>query len=217
MLALVGLAAVSAASADDVVHFANGTFMKVQGYTVEGDMVKVTLGPGATMSFPKTLVESIERAGRTVYPQTPAGTANVVVGGTAGGQVSNGPYVQRGEEQLPARRRAAAAPPTTEAGSADSKDAASRQSLTDFQMAGRRGVLRAVGRQGTIGEGLVEKDPHAPPPQVTRPRSFATLAPRGMSQATSVPTDPPPSPAPGDAAPPEGVPVETPDEGGDEG
>jgi hypothetical protein len=207
LLGLVFLAAGSAAVADDVVHFANGTFMKVQSYVVDGDMIKVTLGPGATMSFPTTLVESIERSGRTVYPQTPGGPSNVVVSGGAGGQVSGGgQYIQSGEHQIPARHRPGA---LSGENTVESKEAVARRDQTQYQMSGSRTPLRALGRRSMpVGEALVSTDPTAPPPDVQRPRGFTSLAPRGAS-----PTIPTPEPAPPEPPPAEAEPVDDPPAG----
>ena len=198
--------------ADDVVHFQNGTFMKVQGYTLEGDTIKVTLGPGATMSFPRNLVESIERAGRTVYPQASSGPANVVVSGSAGGQVTSSQYIQRGEDQVPARARAALGMTSGGGGTAADKDeAAARPDPTSFQLSGNRAPLRALGRRSVpVGEALVNKDPTAPPPQIQRPHVFTTIAPKGMPttpvapgpEATPPPEPPPPEPEPPQEDPP---------------
>jgi hypothetical protein len=202
-LLLACLALGPAILADDVVHFQNGTFMKVQGYTVEGDTIKVTLGPGASMSFPRNLVESIERAGRTVYPQASSAPANVVVSGSAGGQVTSSQYLQRGTEQIPANARAALGltSPSADATAPD-KDDAPRPDRTAFQLSGNHGQIRAMGRRSApIGEALIEKDTTAPPPQVARPRAFSSLAPRTFPAAPQ-----PPAPAP---AEPE-APVEDP-------
>ena len=201
LLGLVFLAAGSAAVADDVVHFANGTFMKVQSYVVDGDMIKVTLGPGATMSFPTTLVESIERSGRTVYPQTPGGPSNVVVSG-AGGQVSGGgQYIQSGQTQIPARHRSAQSGEST----VEDKEAVARRDQTQYQMSGNRTPLRALGRRSMpVGEALVDKDPNAPPPAVPRPRGFSSLAPRGAwppISSESIPEPAPPAPPPAETEP----------------
>ena len=205
--------------ADDIVHFQNGTYMKVEGYTVEGDTIKVTLGPGASMSFPRNLVESIERAGRTVYPQVGSGPANVVVSGSAGGQVTSSQYIQRGEDQIPARARAALGMGSGGGTAADKDEAAARPDPTSFQLSGNRAPLRAVGRRsGPIGEGLASKDPTAPPPEIQRPRVFPTIAPRGMSSSPTAPgpqaTPPaePPPPPPEPEPPQEDPPAE--DDGG---
>ena len=216
LLGLVALAASSVAMADDIVHFANGTFMKVQGYTVEGDMVKVTLGPGATMSFPRTLVESIERSGRTIWPQASGSTANVVASGSGvGGMASGGgQYIQSGADQVPSRHRAGA---TSGESGIDAKAAGERPDQAEYQMSGSRAPLRALGRRSApIGEALVEKDSNAPPPGVARPRGFTSLAPRGISSSpTATPGTPAPEPTeppPTDTEPPQ---EEPPAEGGD--
>lgn len=211
VLGLVLLVAGPAVLADDIVHFTNGTFMKVQGYTVDGEMIKVVLGPNASMNFPKNLVEKIERAGRTVYPQGSSGPANVVAAGMAGGQVSGGgQYIQTGEHQVPARFRKGAAPASTEGAEAVDKEAAARSNPNEYQMGGRRGMLRALGRREIpVGEALVEKDPAVPPAEAGKPRGFTSLAPRTIG-------NPVPPPPPGDA-PPEPPPPEAPGDGDDGG
>jgi len=208
LLILACLALGPAVLADDVVHFQNGTFMKVQGYTLEGETIKVSLGPGASMSFPKSLVESIERSGRTVYPQASSGPANVVVSGSAGGEVYSSQYIQRGEDQVPAAYRAMMKGEGTAAEKAKTADAAPRPDRTAYELSGNRGALRALGRRsGAVGEGLVPTSPNAPPPQVEHPREFPTLTPKGMGSPTAAPAAPaPPAPAP----PPETTPAPEP-------
>jgi hypothetical protein len=208
--------------ADDIVHFQNGTFMKVQGYTLEGDTIKVTLSPGASMSFPKSLVESIERAGRTVYPQASSSPANVVVSGGAGGMVTSSNYIQRGEDQIPARHRARPEGGSGTGDAADKDAAAAHPDRAEYQLPGSHGQLRALGRRSApIGESLVDKDPTAPPQQVLRPRSFSSLAPKGMpTQPVPPSTETTPTPQPPAAEPPPAepeAPVEDPpaeDDGG---
>ncbi len=197
--------------ADDVVHFQNGTFMKVQGYTLEGETIKVTLSPGATMSFPRNLVESIERAGRTIYPQGNSGPANVVVSGSAGGQVTSSQYLQRGTDQVPASARAALGMTSPNAeGTAPDKEEP-RVDRTAFQLNGNRGQIHALGRRAApIGEALIDKDPTAPPPQVNRPRGFTSLAPKSMATTPLPPAPaatPPPEPAPAETEPPQEEPA----------
>jgi cell division septation protein DedD len=192
VLGLLLLGAGPAVLAEDIVNFTNGTFLKVQSYTVEGDMIRVVLGPDASMSFPKTLVESVERAGRTIYPQGPTGPANVVTSAGVGGQVSGGgQFLQTGEHQVAARYRRGAAPAAGAEGG--EKDGAPPTDPRDVQLPGRRGTLRAVGRrQSPVGEALVEADPTAPPPAPIKPRIFTTIAPKSLG--TTVETTPPPEP-----------------------
>jgi hypothetical protein len=110
-VALAGalLVAISAAAqADDVVHFTNGTFMAVHSYRVDGDMIHVVLGSNAEMAFPSSLVEKIERSGRTLYAK--GSPANVLApereGAGAGGAGLAFPV--SAESQVPSRHRSAA-------------------------------------------------------------------------------------------------------------
>lgn len=78
---LLGSALVAPIQAD-VLHFTNGTFMSVEGHVVEGDMVQVRLKGGASMSFPKRLVERIEAGNQSIFPNRV--TTNVVESGSSG-------------------------------------------------------------------------------------------------------------------------------------
>jgi hypothetical protein len=175
-------------------------------------MIKVVLGPNASMNFPKNLVEKIERAGRTVYPQGSSTPANVVAAGVVGGQASGGgQYIQTGEHQIPARFRKGAGDSSGADQAEKDQEAAARPNPNDFPMGGRRGI-KAMGRRVIpAGEALVERDPSIPPPQVAKPHGFTSLAPRGSGNP------PPPPPPADDAPPPESAPTEPPDDGGDAG
>ena len=207
IMSLACLALGPAVLADDVVHFQNGTFMKVQGYTVEGDTIKVSLGPGASMSFPKTLVESIERAGQTVYSSS--GPANVVVSGAAGG-AGSAPYLAS-SEQMSIHHRAAAEGGSGEGDVADKDAAASRADRTAFQVSPNRGQIRALGRRaGPLGEALVSKDPTAQPPNVQNPRGFTSISAKGAPEPGVIgPVATPPAevPSPVEAEPPQEEPA----------
>jgi hypothetical protein len=56
-----------AALADEVIHFENGTFLPIRSHTVKDTMVHVVLGSNASMAFPTSMVDRIERGGRLVY------------------------------------------------------------------------------------------------------------------------------------------------------
>jgi hypothetical protein len=50
------------ASAEEVIHFTNGTVMPIRSHKIEGDLIKVDLGDDGFMAFPKSVVEKIEEA-----------------------------------------------------------------------------------------------------------------------------------------------------------
>ena len=54
--------AAGSASAEEVIHFTNGTVMAIRSHKVEGDQIKVDLGDNGFMAFPKSVVEKIEEA-----------------------------------------------------------------------------------------------------------------------------------------------------------
>jgi len=56
-----------AALADEVIHFENGTFLPIRSHTVNDNMVHVVLGSNASMAFPTSMVDRIERGGRLVW------------------------------------------------------------------------------------------------------------------------------------------------------
>jgi len=55
------------AAAGDILHFANGTSMPVESFTVEDDIIEVELGGGSTMAFPLAQIDRIERLGKEVF------------------------------------------------------------------------------------------------------------------------------------------------------
>ena len=85
------LGAVSSARADEVVHFTNGTSMPILGHKVEKDMISVDLGSNASMSFPLSMVESVENAGRNVLTGDPYHPSNQATAGVPGAVVTRGP------------------------------------------------------------------------------------------------------------------------------
>lgn len=61
------------ARADEVVWFKSGSFLRVASHTVEGDMIRVRLDSNASMAFPVTVVEKVEKAeGTAASAQTVA-------------------------------------------------------------------------------------------------------------------------------------------------
>ncbi len=57
----------STAIADEIVHFANGTFLRVQRHEIKGEMVHVFLDANATMAFPVRLIDKIESGQSVVF------------------------------------------------------------------------------------------------------------------------------------------------------
>jgi len=55
------------ALADEVIHFENGTFLPIRSHTVKDNMVHVVLGSNASMAFPTSMVDRIERGGQLIY------------------------------------------------------------------------------------------------------------------------------------------------------
>ena len=67
----------SAAWADEVIKFQNGTYMTIERHTVVGQMVLVVLGANSTMAFPRSMIQDIERGGVSVFKRRRS-TPNVV-------------------------------------------------------------------------------------------------------------------------------------------
>lgn len=102
LLALVFALCVFAApaSAEQIIHFTNGTSMPIRSYEVSKGMIHVDLGGDAFIAFPFSMVEKIVDAGKEIVldPSTP-GANNVM-------KVSGGPdgsFPVRG--QAPPERR----------------------------------------------------------------------------------------------------------------
>ena len=68
------LALATTASAEEVIYFANGTYMKIFSHEIQGDMVKVRLDGSGSIAFPSRMVDKIENASGIVY----GGPANPV-------------------------------------------------------------------------------------------------------------------------------------------
>ncbi|HEX6852667.1 MAG TPA: hypothetical protein VF139_14825 [Candidatus Polarisedimenticolaceae bacterium] len=83
---LAGIAALLPASvrADQVVYFTNGTSMEVRSHNVDGTMIRVDLGGGAVVGFPRAMVERIEDRGKSVYTNPSFSPSNQAVAGSSG-------------------------------------------------------------------------------------------------------------------------------------
>ena len=51
----------SAARADEIIYFTNGTYMKILAHEVKGDMIKVQMDGNGSMGFPTRMVDKIEK------------------------------------------------------------------------------------------------------------------------------------------------------------
>ena len=71
------------ASAEEIVHFSNGTSMAVRSHELKDGMIHVDLGSNGFMAFPEYLVEGIEVAGKTVK----------LTASTNGGQAAKAPMI----------------------------------------------------------------------------------------------------------------------------
>ncbi len=71
------LALATTASADEVIYFTNGTYMKIVSHEVQGDMVKVRLDGSASIAFPSRMIDKIE------------GSSGIVFGGPASSVYAN--------------------------------------------------------------------------------------------------------------------------------
>jgi len=61
------LAFATSASAEEVVYFSNGTYMKVVSHEVRGDMVKVQLDGSGSIAFPARMIDKIESGSGVVF------------------------------------------------------------------------------------------------------------------------------------------------------
>jgi len=77
-LAVLLLLGGGTARADEVIYLTNGSAMRAQSHEISGQMIRVVVGPNATIAFPIHLVEKIERGGVSVFPVPEAGLANRV-------------------------------------------------------------------------------------------------------------------------------------------
>jgi hypothetical protein len=82
----LGLALGTAARADEIIKFNNGTYLTIKSHDLFEGMVRVQLASESSMSFPLSMVESIEKGGVTLF--RPAVKANIVAGKAGAGTVS---------------------------------------------------------------------------------------------------------------------------------
>jgi hypothetical protein len=84
---VVGLMGAGTVLAAEIVHFTNGTYMEISSHTVKDGMIEVVFSNDAKISFPASVVERIEKGGRSVYPGLVGGTARnqAVPGSTSSG------------------------------------------------------------------------------------------------------------------------------------
>jgi hypothetical protein len=98
-----------AALADEIIHFENGTFLPIRSHTVKDGMVHVVLGSNASMAFPTSMIDRIERGGRLIYDPSVAATNRAVEGtepeveGTV--SLNSAPAAYRAGTSVPATSR----------------------------------------------------------------------------------------------------------------
>lgn len=66
----------TAARADEIIYFTNGTYMKILAHELKGDMLKVVMDGNGSMGFPTKMVDKIESGGGIVYGG-PAGAGSI--------------------------------------------------------------------------------------------------------------------------------------------
>jgi hypothetical protein len=69
-----------AALADEIIHFENGTHLPIRSHTVKDGMVHVVMGSNASMAFPTSMIDRIERGGKLIYDPSVAVTNQAVKG-----------------------------------------------------------------------------------------------------------------------------------------
>jgi hypothetical protein len=79
--AVASLVLVTWVRADQVVYFKNGTYMRVQGHEVQGEMVRVRLDASASMAFPSRMIDKIEDGHGVVFGTPSQVQANQAVPG----------------------------------------------------------------------------------------------------------------------------------------
>ena len=111
VLLTLGLMAIGAAGAEEIVHFTNGTYLSIRSHTVEGGMIHVVLGDDFVMAFPMSVVERVEEAGKEI-PLTPGSSrpANKAVEGSDGTTPDTGIRDHRGTATMPQSRKAGSSP-----------------------------------------------------------------------------------------------------------
>jgi hypothetical protein len=94
----VGLALIlfaGAASAEEIVFFANGSTMPIRAHEIHGEMLHVDLGSDGFMAFPLYMVDKIEKAGQNVILK-PSHTPGNQILATTGGTDARGSRPVRG-------------------------------------------------------------------------------------------------------------------------
>jgi len=104
----LALALGTAARADEIIRFKNGTYLTIKSHVVAEGMVTVVLGSDARMSFPVSLVEAIERGGVSLFRPV---IAPNVVGGKHGGSSTPGAVSLNDMPNRPDYRVYASVPP----------------------------------------------------------------------------------------------------------
>lgn len=110
--AAVVLLAVSGVSAEEVLHFTNGTSMVIRGHEVHDGMIHVDLGDNGFIGFPQAQVEKITEAGRDVYLPGSHLAANVAAESRSGirvraeGRIATGNPVSGNDTLRGSARRA---------------------------------------------------------------------------------------------------------------
>ena len=122
----ISLAVVTVASAEEVIYFSNGTYMKIYSHEVQGDMIKVRLDGTASMAFPIRMVDKIENASGIVYggPTNPVYPNQIV------------PQQPRADTPYPVSSAAVVGVRSNEAREADPDTAARRAAASRMQAGG---------------------------------------------------------------------------------
>ncbi len=180
----VCIGSATVASAEEIIYFTSGGYMKIYSHELQGDMVKVRLDGEASMAFPSKLVEKIENSSGIVYggptnpvypnqivPRAPGAEPPYPVGPAC---VGVGSMQAREEDPDTLARRAAAAKIQT--GGAMNGRAAEGQFLD-----GRIGMPVGGAPDGTmrVGNHLVTPSPGARLP--FQPAKFAMKPGAGQS------------------------------------
>ena len=193
VVAAIFLAWATLASAEEVIYFTNGTYMKIVAHEIKGEMIKVHLDGSATMAFPARMVDKIEGASGIVFgaPANPV-YPNQIVPGSPNPEpyaVNSGAVVgvrsPEAEAQYPNKLQKTAEP----AARAEFDPAGMDDTILGARLPGPSGTMRmgnryVVGQDGTMstkgrfvpqkfgmkgGAGTVEvekpaSDPANPPP-----------------------------------------------------
>lgn len=96
-LAVLAIAAGTAARAEEIVHFTNGAEMTVRAHVIENEMVKLDLGGNSFISFPVSMVDKIASAGQDVFLNPVYHPTNQALPGAPGAQaIPQATYTVRG-------------------------------------------------------------------------------------------------------------------------